>query len=249
VILLNNQDWYDQYTGMNTLCLELHVDELENESTQGTISSYKESLEKSTCTYVLNLSDTMFKHNTGQLAQAMVALVITRTHGVLSDMDRGLAEYVENNLEMGIASDNYGLDIHNYLIAYTKLNEKYANNKIAMDSIKNMSGRISHNIGSVNGSNYYSNTNVAEDEMNEIYVAYKVMCNYSFVDYLVQTYGVESVMKIIYGYDDSIYNLYNQSGLSGLIVDWKQFLENYDCKMTWAEIDAHITERKNAQGY
>ena len=243
--LLNKQDWYAQYTGMNTLCLELHIDDLDDGSTQGTISSYKESLEQSTCTYDLNLSNTMFKHNTSQLAQTMVALVITNTHGVLSDMERGFSEYIENKLGVGNTSVNYGLDIHNYLISYTKLNEKYANNKISMNRMKDKVGELSHDKIAVSAKNI-GNAYVPEDEM---YNAYKVLCNYSFVDYLVQTYGIECVMKIIYGNDESIYNLYNQSGLSGLIVEWKLFLENYNCKMTWVEIDAYITQLKGAQGY
>ena len=243
--LLNRQDWYAQYTCMNTLRLELHIDDLDDGSTQGTISSYKESSEQSICTYNLNLSNAMFKNNRNQLVQVMADLVMTNTYGELSDMERGLAEYIENNLGMGSTSVNYGLDIHNYLIAYTKLNEKYANNKIAMDKMKDKSGEISHDKSAVSAKNL-GNDYVPEDEM---YNAYKVLCNYSFVDYLIQTYGIESVMKIIYGNDESIYNLYNQSGLSGLIVEWKLFLENYNCKMTWNEIDAYITQLKDARGY
>jgi len=243
-ILLNRQNWYEQYTGMDTLCLELHISDLDDESTEGTISSYKESLKQSICTYDLNLSNTMFKNNRSQLVQAVAHLIITRAHGVSSDMEEGLAEYIQDNLGMGIASINYGVDIHNYLIEYTKLKEKDANLMYLMGLIKDHVGKISHIITPPSSGSVSFNFPV-----EDISVKYNILCKHSFIDYLVQKYGIESVMKIIDGYDDSIYNLYNQNGLGGLIADWKLFLENYSCKMTWDEIDTHITELKKTHDY
>jgi len=237
-ILLNKQDWYEKYTGMNTLCLELHINDLDDGSTQEGISSYKESKKQSTFTYDLNLSSTMFTHNRSQLVHALSDLVITKTQGISSAMDEGLADYIQNDLGMGVASVNYGIDIHNYLIEYTKVNENNNVNKMLFDFIKNNVGAISHN----SESSYYTKASATPDY--KIINEYKNLCIDSFVDYLIQTYGMESVIKIIDGYDNSIYNLYNQNGLSGLVTDWKQFLENYNCKMTWDEIDASITVLK-----
>jgi len=241
--LLNKQDWYEKYTGMNTLCLELHINDLDDGSAQGGISSYKESKKQSTFTYDLNLSSIMFKNNRSQLVHALSDLVITKKQGISSVIEEGLAEYIQNNLGMGVASVNYGIDIHNYLIEYAKVNENANLNKILFDYIKNNVGVTSHGSGN---SNMIS---ASESFDYKIINEYKSLCNDSFVDYLVQTYGLESVVNIIDGYDNSIYYLYNQNGLSGLVADWKQFLENYNCKMTWDEIDARITELKNTQGY
>jgi len=47
----------------------------------------------------------------------------------------------------------------------------------------------------------------------------------------------------------SVYYLFNQNGLSGLLSDWKQFLEKYPTKMTGDEIDAYMTEFNRAHGY
>ena len=54
---------------------------------------------------------------------------------------------------------------------------------------------------------------------------------------------------MVNGYDDSIFYLFNQNGLDGLISDWEQFLSNYPCKMTWDEINAYMTEFKSTHGY
>jgi len=78
---------------------------------------------------------------------------------------------------------------------------------------------------------------------------FSIECCSSFVDYLVRTYGLANVVKMVGGYDDSIYYLFNQNGLDGLISDWQQFLANYHCKMTWDEINAFITEFKSTHGY
>ena len=76
-----------------------------------------------------------------------------------------------------------------------------------------------------------------------------VECCSSFVAYLVQTYEIENVMKMVDAYDNSIYYLYNQNGLEGLIADWQQFLAAYPCKMTWDEINAYLTEFRSTHGY
>ena len=78
---------------------------------------------------------------------------------------------------------------------------------------------------------------------------FSIECCSSFVDYLVQTYGLSNTLKMVEGYDQSIFSLYNQNGLDGLISDWQQFLANYPCKMTWADMSAFITEFKSTHGY
>jgi len=56
-------------------------------------------------------------------------------------------------------------------------------------------------------------------------------------------------MDLVNGYDDSIYSLFNQNGIEGLISDWQQFLTTYPCKMTWDEMNAFIIEFKSTHGY
>jgi len=141
---------------------------------------------------------------------------------------------------MGIGSSNYGLDIHNYLSELTKQhmeNPENDNMKIIRDEIGDPSGYMIVYKYKFGASKNISYRNYWESSI------------YSFVDYLVNTYGIESVMKMIDGYDDSIYYLFNENGLSGLVSDWEQFLENYPCKITWDEIDAQITEIKSTHGY
>ena len=242
-ILVNKQNWYAQYSGMNTLCLELHINDLESVSVQGGVLSYKESTKRSTCTYELYLSNEMFKNNRSQLAQAISNLVLTKKHGELNDVEKGLTEYIQNSLGMGIASVNYGVDIHNYLIAYTKIKQDDKYNKASMDSAREGLGKISTYTNYIGTHDKYKLNDEVVYKFNE----YKVLCYHSFVDYLVQTYGFESVLKIADGYDDSIYNMFSPNGLKGLLEDWKNFLENYNGKMTWDEIDANISVLKKTQ--
>ena len=98
----------------------------------------------------------------------------------------------------------------------------------------------------IGGSNFYAGA-YSSDTVSAR--NYSIECCSSFVDYLVQTYGIANVMKMVEGYDESIYYLFNPNGLNGVVSDWQQFLANYQCKMTWDEMSAFITEFKSTHGY
>lgn len=233
--ILNKQDWYEQYPNNKIIYIQLNINDIDEGISEGRVSftkNYSQSI-----TFNLDMSNTMFKHNRSQLVHALTELIITGTEGYTNSMEEGIGEYVQNQLGMGIASYNYGLDIHNFLIEFTKKYEEDDNSKSAMSAIRARVGTMSHNIR-------YSAT-----PKNHISHDYWILCSYSFVDYLAQTYGIDSVMKMIEGYDESIYFLYNENGLSGLLSDWNQFLENYPCKITWDEIDEQITELESTHGY
>ena len=236
-ILLNKQDWYQEFTGIDTIYIGLKIYDVDDAiGQQGILLSKNNNKTAMTCD--LYMSNSMFKHNSSPLVNMLTRLIITKKEGDwLSSLGVGFCNYVQNNLGVGIGSLNYGLDIHNYLIEFTKKQVEATIKDSTMSEIRD---------------------NVGEISLNHIYPAtpkghlsndYWTLCNYSFVDYLVNTYGFESVMKLIDGYDDSIYYLLNQNGLSGLVSDWKQFLENYPCKMTGDEIDAQIAQIKSAHGY
>ena len=239
-LLLNKSDWYKQYKNMDTLYIALDISDTGDEINQGGIS-ISQNNSKTSYTCDLHLSNTMFKHNKSQLVRVLTELVIMKSEkyvGFINSLEDGFCQYVQSNLGMGIGSLNYGLDIHNYLREFTKQNIQNADNNNNMNKIRDDAGNLSRNIiyRYVSPKSHFNHD-------------YWILCNYSFVDYLVNTYGLESVMKMVDGYDDSIYYLFNQDGLSGLVSDWKHFLEMYPCKMTWDEIDAKITELKSTRGY
>lgn len=233
--LLNKQDWFKKYQNNEDISIELDVIDQDDGINEGKVSCRKDY---NSFYFTIGMSNTMFKHNRSQLVHALTELIITKTQGYSSSIEDGIGEYVQNSLGMGIASYNYGLDIHNYLIEYTKKYEEDGNAKAVMSHIRDCVGTISQG---KNRNPYSLNNHYSHD--------YSILCSYSFVDYLVQMYGIDSVMKMIDGYDESIYFLYNENGINGLVSDWKQFLENYPCKMTWDEMDAHITELKSKYAY
>jgi len=234
--LLNKHDWYKQYKGMDKLYIVLHVDDSDNSISQGELE-ISQNNSKSSYTCDLHLSNTMFKYNRSQLVRVLTKLIIAKTEGYTNSLEQGLCEYVQSKLGMGIGSLNYDLDIHNYFIEFTKQYKESPesnNMNIIKDAAGNLNGySLIYKFGLSKTFSYYN---------------YWILCNYSFVDYLVNTYGLENVMKIIDSYDDSMFYLLNQNGLSGLVSDWKQFLEKYPTKMTWAEIEAKITELNSTHG-
>jgi len=186
----------------------------------------------------------MFDHNIIPLVHELTAL-ITANKDNTNNMNQasstysyslkiGLNEYVQNYLGMGAASCNHGLDIQNYLIEQEKI---YENDPQILSYIKTK-GLFWRGI------TYRSFGTSSLDSSN-----FGVECCSSFVAYLVQSYGIENVVKMVEGYDDSIYYLYNQNGIEGLISDWQQFLSKYPCKMTMDEMNAAINAFRSTHGY
>ena len=240
-ILLNKRDWYEQYEGIKTIYIGLKINDTDYIPNEEGLSFLKNS-SKAALTCDLNMSNTMFQHNRSQLIQLLTQLVTKKvTNNKVDVRTNGLEEgfywYIQNYLGMGTGSLNYGLDIHNYLIELTK--------KYQQDTTKyNIMSITTEHVGEISDYVVYPGT-MSDYFFNN----YWILCNYSFVDYMVKTYGIEDVTKMLDGYDESVYYLFNQNGLSGLLSDWKQFLEKYPTKMTGDEIDAYMTEFNRAHGY
>ncbi|SEW41861.1 hypothetical protein [[Clostridium] fimetarium] len=235
--LLNKQDWYQQYEGIDTIFIGLKVADSDDAPNLEGIT-FSKNISKTIVTCDLYMNNTMFRHNRSQLIHLLTQLVTTKTtntmtmaDGRTNALEHGFYEYVQSYLGMGIGSLNYGIDVHNYLNELTK--------KYEQDTIKNVTmSKIRDNVGEISKYLTYHSYN-----------EYFILSNYSFVDYMVNTYGIESVMKMMDAYDESIYYMFNQNGLSGMLSDWKLFLEKYPSKMTLDEINAQIAEIKSTHGY
>ena len=239
--LLNKPDWYQQYTGIDTIFIGLIVSDSDDVPNQGGTNCTK-NISKTTMTCDLHMSNTMFQHNRSQLIHLLTRLVTTKTINNLvyvrtNALEQGFFEYVQNYLGMGIGSINYGIDVHNYLNELTKKYEQSMVSNVNMSKIRDNVGEISKYLTYAGTVKDYSNNN------------YFILSNYSFVDYLVNTYGIESVTKMVDAHDESIYYMFNQNGLAGLLSDWNLFLEKYPSKMTLDEINAQIAEIKSTHGY
>jgi len=254
--LLNKQDWYKQDKDKDTLYLKLVIvgkDYYAHPETNSRkeeyddtmpIYDYGSSLADYTPTsyvYTMTFNSAMFDHNIVPLVHQLTHLItynqIDKRTSFSDSLSIGLGEYVQKSLGMGIDSCNHGLDIHNYVIEHKKI---YENNPSDNSFLEYMNRFL------IGGSDFYAG---AYSSGTVSARNYSIECCSSFVDYLVQTYGLTNVMKMVEGYDESIYYLFNPNGLSGVVSDWQQFLANYPCKMTWDEMSAFITGFKSTHGY
>ena len=242
--LLDKQDWFKQDKDKDTLYLELLIvnKEAYDDTMPLSSSSRLGVYTPKAYIYTLTLNSAMFEHDIVPIVYQLTDLIVYSQIGNTQKppfsryFRNGLNQYVQNFLGMGNASCNHGLDIHNYVIEHEKILE----NDPTINASAKLKGLFAIGVGATIGSLGTSSVTSAN---------FTVECTSSFVDYLVQTYGIENVMKMADGYDNSIYYLYNQNGLDGLVSDWQQFLKSYPSKMTWDEMDAYITEFKSTHGY
>ncbi len=62
-------------------------------------------------------------------------------------------------------------------------------------------------------------------------------CSYSFVDYLIQTYGIDAVVELIYrGNGEEDYQKLHKEGLEQLKEDWLVFVKNQNAEMSSEEL-------------
>ena len=259
-LVIEGKSYYEQ----SKLRLEEYDDTmpLVNVMTASTLADYTANA----YLYTIVLNSAMFDHGFVPIVHQLTDLItynkVTNSSKSLvsSSLKTGLGEYTQSYFGMGIASCNHSLDIHNYVIEHEKICEKDPTlnssskekglfwtgitNRAIVSSASESSSIKSSSVGSLSDVEFPTIITPSLDSQN-----FGVECCSSFVDYLVQTYGLENVMKMVDAYDDSIYYLYNQNGVEGLISDWQKFLADYPCKMTWDEIDAYVTAFKNTHGY
>lgn len=63
----------------------------------------------------------------------------------------------------------------------------------------------------------------------------------SFTKYLIETYGIDTVITIINGEDESIYNAYHEDGLTGMIKDWIAFVDSHESNISEEAIASYMS--------
>jgi len=228
--LLGRKDWYKQFAN-NTISIYLVIDE----SIDGGRISF---LNTGSNNVKITLDGTIFQHGSSSLVHELTHLVTyNKSVGAPSfsiSLSEGIANYMFYYLGKGNTSTvSYGLDIHNFLKEYTQKYEGDATKNIQMSEVRDNMGKSTKR---------YS----CGDTFT---LGYWYRCSYSFVDYLVKTYGMENTMVMVRSQDESIYYLFNEKGLDGMVSDWKQFLENYTGKMTLDEINSYVLEWNKTHNY
>jgi len=255
--LLGKKDWYQQYTdNNNSIYIKLVISEAKPEPREYIIDPSDSNT--NTLTFDLTFGYKEFESHQLELLTALTHLVMYDKKEAASSfsksLDAGLCEYVENYLgkesvvsnitRKGMNACNYGVDIHKFVNDNTST---YSKDDWAKKTYQVDVDKISSSVGATLAVYPYSlQTNQG---------MYWLRSSYSFVDYLVQTYGLEAVVKLCDGQNDSAYNVLNKNGLTALVSDWKQFLSKYptmtpdEVKYFTTVCEGHSESYRNSNGY
>ncbi|SEW14391.1 hypothetical protein [[Clostridium] fimetarium] len=221
--LLGKEDWYKQYTNEdNTIYLNLELDLHGAEELP--YLKYPEKSDTKTLIFNLNYPIGMITYCDLPLVNALTHLVTyDKQTGVSSfskTLDDGLCDYVQNHYYSG----------KGIMICDRPAQEAKECNYYVIDVHKVVKLEQRH-------------TSLAFEKLDTENNGFAMRYRYSFVDYLIQTYGLEAVMKVHDGLDESAYNSLSKNGYSGLISDWKQFLSKYaDFTSSEAQIESDAWE-------
>lgn len=223
--LLHKENWLDNYdTKYKTLYIKLKI----TDKQIGAITVPVEYTNDSLITY-LTVGDNLFLNNYNPIIHELTHLVsynpIIDRFGLSISLNDGLAEYV--NKQIG-GEDTYcikNIPIHDYLTQYLS--------QIYQLDIKEEK------------ENDYINS-LATDEKIYKYQTfsqewmYFFMCNVSFVDYVIQEYGIDYFMNL-HDYIEGDENIKNQQKqMNELKTEWIEFLNSYQYQMTYDEINAIV---------
>lgn len=224
---LKLNDWSDQYQRVgNTINIKLT---LNNDGRTVAPRDYiNYSMDAGVPTFNINFEKEDFYSIDVQLPNAITHIITFnndkgRSSSFSKSLEYGLGEYVQNQLGpyqkvedgssvRGARAINQGVNVHKVLKYNEKSDSKFWNNNVDADKIYSMMGA-------------YSDT--APYPLANIYGDFWILSSYSFVDYLIQTFGLEKVMIIYVSQDENAYKNIHPNGLNGLINDWKQYVNSF----------------------
>jgi len=227
--LLGKRDWYAQYADSDyTIYIKLVIsDEIPEPREYLECPKASDTI---TPTFTIKFGYTMFRGSDLPFYSVLTSLITYDKKDCVSSfsksLDAGLGEYIQNNLgkvslvgtteRRGMNACNYGVDIQNFVksdkVTFTK--DAWSINWYKADVMKTMD-----NMGTTSATLPYS--------LQTIPGKFWLRSSYSFVDYLIKTYGLEKVVKVYDGKDEKSYETLRADGLKGLVLDWKKFIDEY----------------------
>jgi len=156
----------------------------------------------------------------GYLAYHLAPVIHELTHVVYQPaysrtLREGLASYVQDELgEYGVVH-NFGLNPH----------EICQNVIVPVEANQNLFGVV----GSVN-----SGKTTAMEQRSAFYVA-----SYSFMAYLIETYGIETSLEIYSSMDEDVYAEKTGKTLAEIREDWLSYLKQYESDFSVETIRKH----------
>lgn len=219
--LLSKEDWYKQYTNNNNIIyIKLVLTEKEIKET----INFPKNTDSDNITFNINYPIGMISYCDLPLVNSLTHIItynkLTGVSSFSKTLDDGICEYLQNHYYSG----------KGVMICDRPAQEVKERNYDVIDVHKVVKLEQSHN-------------KLPFEKLETDNSGFAIRYRYSFVDYLIQTYGLEAVLKVHDGKDESAYNSLSKNGFSGLISDWKQFLSKYpDFTSSEAQIESEAWE-------
>lgn len=223
---LGKEDWINQYDPKyKTLYINLEV----NSSIQGAQIIWPTQYTSDSLVCKLRLSS---NNMTGEITHNPICHELThlityqpnlQAASLSYSLNDGLCEYISNSVGEPNDCFLFDIDSHTYLLLYFQelLKEGYEEQVVLDDVIDS--------IGNLEYSAYHYSAFSKEWMYSYIY-------NYSFVSYLIDTYGLEYFLSLHDPYKDSSLMEEHQDKLQELKEEWLVFLDHNVCTMSFSEM-------------
>ncbi|MBE5962176.1 MAG: hypothetical protein E7256_12490 [Lachnospiraceae bacterium] len=233
--LYHKEGWYKQYAdNKDTIYIRLTIEDSIYEGVSIPPTDYT----MNSLIMRLQFTPNMFTHRSSPFAHELTHIITrNKSTGKSSfslSLTEGICEYASNMVE-GSECTNQGIDIQTFYKYYFKTAIEH--NFLTQEKVNTILACVG------------TEGNAYPDFFPDNGGGAWILASYSFVDYLIQTYGMDAMMTIFSADDETIYYDYNPDGLAGLKADWQDFLENYVPVMSDEEINDYVTELNIHNGY
>lgn len=154
---------------------------------------------------MISLKDIYFAFQMAPIVHEMTHVVYWSASRSLNE---GLAQHMQDHLGGNAAVHNLGMNPHEIC------------QNVIIPSLLHQ--EIVESVGT-----FEKAGSAANDQRAAYYIA-----AYSFVDYLIETYGIETYLNIHFGKDDTAYSVYTGKELEDLRRDWLSYIERYESDFT-----------------
>lgn len=227
----HKDEWYQQYTeNKDTIYIRLTIEDSPYEGRSIPLKDYSLN-----CLVMrLIFTDAMFTQNKAPIVHELTHTITTnkdknRSSFSLS-LTEGICEYA-NNIIGTNALVNHMIDVHTYYNFYMRKCLEYE--IFTQEEIDNIIAMIGEEC-----------IEYPEGFVGQIGGAW-ILSSFSFVDYLIETYGMDAMMAIFNAENKEVYYDYNVDGLTGLRLEWQKFLEDYEPVMSDEDIEKSLLNEMN----
>lgn len=227
--LIHKETWFENYDARyKTLYIKLKI----SGNSGGSITAPVEYTNDSMITY-LTVGENLFLNHFNPIIHELTHLISydpkLGRYGLSISLNDGLAEYVSKQIG---GEDTYcikNIPIHDYLLQYLSTYYQF--------DVKQDEANSFYNV-------------LAVDELVYRYQPFSLewmyffMCNMSFVDYIINEHGIDYFMNLHDYKEDELNIKKQQEQINIMKSEWINFLNTYQCQMTYEEIDSFIQKKE-----